>query len=240
MRPTTKLLSGVAQRAFALAAAAAAFWLGGCMSPGMVDPARLGPFHTPTNYAGDKQLPAAFRRVVLLPIAGGNIATAETAAALQPVFLAELQKQNRFEVVALTREACLQRFRVEELSSVAALPADFVGQLKREFAADGVLFVDLTAYRPYRPLAIGVRAKLATTEWDAHLLWTFDNVFSAADPSVANSARRHFLDADHRGVPADFTQAVLQSPSRFATYVAAEMFATLPRVYTPPPPAPRK
>lgn len=219
--------------------AAAGLMLGACMNPGAHDPARLGPFFTPTNFTGEAQLPATLRRVVLLPIAAGNIATAETATALQPVFLTELQKRNRFEVVMLTREECLQRFRVAELSSAAALPADFIGLLEREYAADGVLFIDLTVYQPYRPLGIGVRAKLATVSADARLLWTFDNVFSAADPTVANAARNHFLETDRRGVPADFTQAVLQSPTRFATYVAATMFGTLPPVYAPPP-APRK
>jgi hypothetical protein len=34
-------------------------------------------------------------------------------------------------------------------------------------------------------------------------------------------------------VPADLTGIVLQSPSRFAGYAAAEMFATLPPVVVP-------
>jgi len=67
------------------------------------------------------------------------------------------------------------------------------------------------------------------------LLWTFDNVFSIADPAVSNAARHHFLNSDRRGLPGDSTQAVLESPSRFASYVAAEMFTTLPPVYAPAP-----
>lgn len=214
--------------------AASVLSLGGCLIPSENDPARIGPFYRPTNYTGEAQLPATLRRVVLLPISGGNIAPAESAASLQRVFLAELQKQNRFEVVILTREECQNRFRAEELSSTAALPADFVGVLQREYAADGVLFVDLTVYQAYRPLAIGVRSKLATVGEEVRLLWTFDNVFSATDPGVANAARNHFLETDRRGVPADFTQSVLQSPSRFASYVAATTFRTLPRVYAAP------
>jgi hypothetical protein len=213
---------------------------GGCMHPALIDGARTGPFYSPPNHAGDAQLPADLRRVVLLPIAGGSVATPESVAALDPVFLAELQKQNRFEIVPLTREECLRHFRAEEFLSTAALPHDFMTRLRQDHAADAVMFVDLTVFKPYRPLAIGVRAKLATLGGDVRLLWTFDNVFAASEPAVANSARHHFLDSDRGGIPADPTQGVLQSPTRFASYVAAAAFATLPPVYTPPPPPPAK
>lgn len=211
-------------------AALLALGLAGCETPPFYDSAHRGPFYTPVNHKGDAQMPASLRRVVLLPVAGGSVASAESAEALNPVFLAELQKQNRFEIVTLTREECLHRFRVEEFLSTAALPTDFLARLRRDHGADAVMFVDVTVYKPYRPLALGVRAKLATLDADVRLVWTFDNVFSAADPAVANSARHHFLDSDRGRIPADLTPAVLQSPTRFATYVAAEMFATLPPV----------
>lgn len=208
--------------------------LAGCMHPPATDSARIGPFYTARNHTGDVQLPADVRRVVLLPIAGGAVATPESAAVFDAVFRTELQRQNRFEIVALTRADCLQRFQAEEFSSVGTLPADLMNRLRREFAADAVLFIDLTVYKPYRPLALGVRAKLATLGEGVRLLWSFDNVYSASDAAVANSARAHFLESDRGGVPADLTPSVLQSPSRFGSYVAADMFATLPNVYAPP------
>lgn len=219
-----------------LALAAVASFSGCAMSPAIDDPARLGPFFTPTNYFGQPSL-GGLRRVVLLPICGGTLAPVETVAALDPIVVASLQQQHRFEVVSLTREQCRRQFHVEEISSVAALPHDFLATLQREFAADGVLFVDVTVYRPYRPIGLGLRAKLATLDSATHLVWTFDNVFSADDPAVANSARKHFLGSDRGGVPADLSPGVLQSPARFAGYVADAMFATLPPVVAQPLPA---
>ncbi len=236
-RPTRTAFAKTAARAFAGAMLLSLPAWSGCMHPSPGDSARIGPFFTPTNVVGEAQLPAGLRRVVLLPVAGGAIAGAESAAALDPVFVAELQKQNRFEVVPLTREELLQRYRAEELLSTASLPHDFAGRLRRDFAADGVMFVDVTAYKPFRPLLLGVRAKLATTGEPVRILWSFDNVFSADNPAVANSARRRFLDAERGGVPADLTRSVLQSPSQFASYVAGATFATLPPVYVPPPAA---
>jgi len=212
----------------------------GCMVPPANDAARTGPFYKPSNFTGDAQLPANVRRVVLLPIAGGAVATSESVTALDAVFTTALQKQNRFEIVPLSRTDCLLRFQAEEFPSVGVLPANFISRLKREYAADAVMFVDLTVYKPYRPLVLGVRAKLATLEDNVRLIWTFDNVYSASDAAVANSARAHFIDSDRGGIPADLTPAVLQSPGQFAAYVASDMFSTLPAVYAPAAPVKAK
>jgi hypothetical protein len=184
-------------------------------------------YFRPTNFKGEAQLPADVRRVILLPVCGGTIVPPETAETLEEVFATELQKQKRFEVVRFSRTECQQRFGFPEFSSTAALPHDFLSTLGREFAADAVLFVDLTSYQAYRPLALGVRAKLATIE-QTRLLWTFDEIFSADDPAVSNSVRHYYGAADPSGMPLDTAKGALQSPSKFAAYVAAATFNTLP------------
>ena len=204
---------------------------GGCSTPAYNDPVRAGPFFAPANVLGEVNL-GGIRRVIVLPVNEGTVATGETAAELDAVFVAALQEQNRFEVVTLSREQCRRRFQVASLSSATALPADFLPVLKRDFAADAVLFVDLTVFRAYRPLALGLRGKLAVID-GSRIVWSFDNVFSADTPSVANAARHHFLQGDRGGVPADLTPAVLQSPAKFAVYAASAMFATLPPVNAP-------
>lgn len=212
----------------------------GCRTPDFTDPARTGPFFTPTNFTGVPSLPAGFRRVVMLPISGSGVTTAEMSSALDAVFAAALQKENRFEVVTVSRTDLLRKFGVEELASPTALPRELLSTLRRDYAADGVLFVDLTAFSAYRPLVVGVRAKLAGIE-DAQLLWSFDQVFRSNDAAVANSARRYVLKQDRSPSPGDPSPAVLQSPSRFGEYVAAAAFATLPPVWQNPanPPAVR-
>ena len=133
----------------------------------------------------------------------------------------------RFEVVTLSREECQKSFGVPDISSAAALPHDFLRALGRKFAVDAVLFVDVTAYRGYRPLLLGVRAKLASVE-DHRLVWTFDEVFSASDPAVANSVRRFFYRNELDRMPFDLTPGALQSPVHFAAYAAEATFETLP------------
>ncbi len=213
----------------ALALGAAA-WSAGCMHPGPYDTARVGPFYSPANVEREPTI-GGLRRVVVLPLWAAHPVSNESAAAFDEVFLNALQQEHRFEVVALTREECLRRFRRESLSSSSALPTNLLAVLKAEFAADGVLFLDLTVYSAYKPITFGVRGKLASID-GARLIWSFDNVFAADDPAVANAARHHFIDRD-KSAPTDMTPAVLQSPSRFAAYVAATTFATLPPVADP-------
>lgn len=217
-------------RVVSLLALCALAFAPGCAHLDRIEIGRSEPVFTPANFAGESFL-GGIRRVVLLPLHSGTVAPVESAASFDPVLLTALQQQNRFEIVTLSREESLRRFHAEALSSSGALPHDLLAVLRREFAADAVMFVDLTVFRPYRPMELGFRAKLALID-GSKLLWTFDTVFSAADPAVANAARRHFASTP-TGVPADLTAAVLQSPSRFATYAAEVMFGTLPPVTEP-------
>lgn len=211
----------------AVLAASLVFSFAGCTHAPPNDPARVGPFFTPANHTGDADL-GGVRRVVLLPIWAADGTAPESAAALDGVLLTALQQEKRFEVVTLSREECRRRYKAEALASTSVLPEHLFSHLQREYAADAVLFVDLTVYNPYKPLTLGLRGKLAAID-GARLIWTFDNVYSAEAPPAANSARRSVLDRD-TGVPADLSRVVLQSPSRFATYAATSMFSTLPPV----------
>ena len=207
---------------------AALLVLSGCANQaGFSDPLHKGPFYAPKNFSAAQNLPATLRRVVLLPAYAGEVASPETAAALDHALFGALQKQARFEVVPLSREDSLRWFGAAEFSSVSALPHDYIAQIAAKFAADAVVFVDLTAFKPYRPLAVGFHAKLATVS-DIRLIWTFDETISAEDPAVANRARHNYLHTDRGDQPIDLSHSVLQSPGRFAEFAAEAMFETLP------------
>jgi len=222
-------MSSLRRATFALALASL---LSGCVPMLSVEPVRTGPFFTPPNHSGDASL-GGIRRIIVLPAWAGEGTSLESAAELDGVFLTALQQEKRFEVVALSRAECRQRFRAEAFSSASALPHDLFAVLQREYAADAVLFIDVTTYQPYKPIIIGLRSKLASID-GTRLVWTFDNQFSAENPAAANGARQRLLGRD-RSVPADLSGIVLQSPSRFAAYSAAAMFATLPPVVAPAP-----
>ena len=213
----------------ALLAALVVFCLSGCAGLSEnLDLARVAvPPYQPVNHVGLAVLPSDLRRVALLPVCAGRLVDPETAASLDPIFLNGLQRQMRFEVVPVSRDWCRRYFGSTEFSSVGVLPRDFVTRIATDFAVNGVMFVDLTAYRDDRPLGLGIRAKLALTA-DASVAWGFDEILSAADPAVASGARAYVRAANPPGQPVDLSPSALQSPSRFAAYAAATIFGTLP------------
>jgi hypothetical protein len=216
--------------AFSLVAAAMLALTSGCASmPGHSAAKTAKPFE-PLNHFAEASLPTRIHRVVLMPVAGGNAASPESSAALDPIVVSSLQRQNRFEVIQLTRQDCQAHFQCEELSSVMPLPTNFMEVLKRDYDADAVIFVDVTVYQAYQPIQLGLRAKLAMLD-DSHLVWTFDNLFSTEDPSVASSATKYLEKREPVMLPPDISVVVLESPSQFAGYVVSTMFATLPPVH---------
>lgn len=215
--------------AWVLAAAAAAGVVCGCASAKKWSEPKtpVPPVHR--NYVGEAHLPATLRRVLLLPVWGGQAAPAESAAALDAVFATALVHQKRFEVVTISREECRRRFGEDSFSSASALPAGFLEEISRDFAAQGVVFVDLTAYHPIRPIVLGVRSKLALTD-GGRLIWSFDDEYSAEDPAVVQGLKKFYgaSGGDRGESPANLPEAALISPSRFGAFAAEATFQTIP------------
>ena len=172
----------------------------------------------------DKSRP--MRRVAMLPLSGAQL-TPEALRDITAAFQAELSKKAVFEVVPVSgtelEAICGQR----QLSSVEPMPAQLLDSLRERLGAEGVLFTDITHLHAYRPVAIGVRAKLVDIGSGA-ISWACDCVYDSGHPAIAENARqfqRQFSDP-HRAIPDD-GGSVLISPMRFAKFVASATFNTL-------------
>jgi hypothetical protein len=181
---------------------------------------------TPDNHVSRGAIPAAVRRVAVLPLHAAQSRATEVSG-LEDAFRGELAGMERFEITPISRAEMTARFGRESFASSAALPEDFLARLRADFGVDGVLFLDLTQYRPYQPVAVGVRAKLVVAG-DPVALWSFDSLFDSSRPEVANAARQFSSGSKRPGGADEDSTGVLQSPGRFAKYVGHAMFATLP------------
>lgn len=204
-------------------ALAAAFALTGCVEFSLPPEEHA---YAPVNFRGDAKLPAELQRIAVLPAHGGAAVGNESAAAMDAVLLQALQRQGRFEVIAVSREDCRRLFGAESFGSTEALPHGMLEKIAEKYAVDAILFTDLTVYQAYRPLSLGFRAKLATAR-EVRLVWAFDEVFSAEQPAMVTSVRDYYKQGD-RMAPVDPTPAALQSPARFGAVAADLMFRTLP------------
>jgi hypothetical protein len=180
----------------------------------------------PANFTSTGPLPASVKRVALLPMDGAQWRTSDLGP-LDSAFAAELSRTGRFEIVVASRTMMKDRFGQETLNSTAALPAHLLPRLRADFGVDAVLFLDLTHYSPYVPVAIGVRAKLVTVD-DASVLWSLDEVFDSAQPAVTAATQEYYREFSQPAFPQDSAAGLLQSPVRFARYVGHAVFTTLP------------
>ena len=209
--------------------ATAALLLGGCQGSVHRYDARhdttLGKKREVRNVHQQDALPGHLRRVALLPLHRGDYDHIEMDTIRQN-FLQELLKRNLFEVVQVTPEEMEDLFGEPSFSSVGYLPTKLLGKLHDVYAIDGVMLIDISYYRAYQPVGLGVRAKLL----DGHtgdIAWASDAVFDAANPEVSNAARKYFKTESLNRFPLTETRNVLHSPARFSKYVADAVFETI-------------
>lgn len=203
--------------------------LAGCTIGTPRDLARGHSYRPQNVFAGADTLPANMRRVAVLPLVcdESDYDLSESRAVLQPILLAELMKTKKFEVVSPDAAVLENRTRQAEWSDDQALPADLFTILRQTSACDAVLFTRLTVFRPYPPLAVGWRLRLVDAQ-SGKTIWSADEVFDGGQPDVQNGARRHQLTAERDSYGAPDEWFTRNSPSRFAEYTAARLFATLP------------
>jgi hypothetical protein len=178
------------------------------------------------------KLPERIRRVAMLPL------TTEPADSdmmngretLEPILQSEFDRLNTFEVIRITPDQMRHFTGKAEWASFDKLPMNFLTTIRQETGCDAVLFSRLTRYRAYPPMAIGWNLKLVDAT-DSQVWWAADELFDLADPQVVSSARRYQLEHQkyYQANPqlADSRTALI-SPSRFGSYSASTLFATLP------------
>lgn len=184
--------------------------------------------YKPENYHQTvKSLPANLRRIAVLPIAGDSTSDLlEGCDSLGPILSEELSKTKKFEVIAVDASDLKRATGKSVWTGEDRLPTNLFSWLTNTYGCDAVLIPQLTVFRGYAPLAVGWRFKLVDAQTKA-VLWSTDEVFDAAQPSVISGAKRY-----NRMISGskwtDDGWAILRSPRRFGRYSAATLLALLP------------
>lgn len=181
---------------------------------------------TPENYFSGEPIGIPIRRVALLPIYNDKY-PAEQLRVLDSAFNAELTKKSIFEVVPVSRSSMESFFGHRQLASVEDLPANLLEKLRERYGVDGIVFTDITHYSAYRPLAIGVRAKLIDAT-SGEIRWAFDYIFDSGNPAIAEAAKVYQKKDNIDSLPLRSDGGtVLISPTRFAKFVANQTYVSL-------------
>ncbi len=204
-------------------------FVSGCFTTGKNKTPRseYNPEYRPMNVAGKGSIPSGLRRVVVLPVFWAEDPDSDFLRYLDSTIILSLQRTGAFELVPLDRAEMRKLFGKTQYSSVGVLPDNLVEELKRVYAADGALFVDLTVNRPYRPMALGFRTRILDFN-GMDVVWSADILFDGADPAVALAARDFAEKTTFNPSPVDKSGAILQSPRSFAVFATDVLFSSLP------------
>lgn len=201
----------------------------GCALPDP-DDLVLGSGFRPANvHVETRRLNPHLRRVAVLPLTSevGGTPARDARESLETAFRSELKRTQRFETAWVSGDDLEALTGRRAWADDDTLPADFLKRLQEKFRCDAVLFVRLTRYEAYPPLAVGWQFKLVGCP-TPQVLWAFDEVFDAREAAVVNSARRYQQSDRVPGKrPAD-SRIVLTSPRLFAAYTLHDALATLP------------
>jgi len=166
------------------------------------------------------------RRVVILPVYNEKY-TGLVMKDIDDAFLAELSKLSAFEVVSVSRADMETIVGRRELSSVEPVSVDFFRKMRDVYGAEGVMFVDLTSYSPYRPVSMGVRCKLVDVQ-AGRIHWASDALYDAGNERTAAAARAYGIALGRENFPVrEDGGAILLSPKRFAHFAAFASFRSL-------------
>lgn len=188
--------------------------------------AKAEPFR-PVNIYPVERLPLSFTRVAMLPCHYPD-ADSSILDFCDQIFYRELSQERIFEIVTLSTDDINRLFGVKRLPSTARLPSNFLKIIERETAANGVLFLDLDSYKPFRPMSLGVRAKLVDLK-TGEFMWAIDETFDAAHANVIAGATQYQQDSHVRALSERTKGSVLHSPRNFTKYIASTIFRTLPK-----------
>ena len=93
--------------------------------------------------------------------------------------------------------------------------------------ANGVLFIDVHSFNPYRPISIGVRGKLVDVK-AGDFAWAIDETFDSGNIAVLAGAQVFQNEHIFHAISKETKGRVSQSPRAFCQYVAHTIFSTLP------------
>ena len=182
--------------------------------------------YKPTNLYPVERLPTYFNRLAVMPCYH-PVPSSPVLTFGDDVFVKEMSKFGVFEPISVSTKFCKDFFGKERLSSSETLPENFLKILVEKFGANGVLFIDLHSFKAYRPLSLGVRAKLVDLK-SGEFMWAIDETIDSGEASVMVAANLYQRGNHVQALSEKTSSSILQSPRLFSKFVAHTLFSTLP------------
>ncbi|MBI2470985.1 MAG: hypothetical protein HYV59_07035 [Planctomycetes bacterium] len=163
------------------------------------------------------------RRVLLLPFEY-NIDREAVIDEVTEAFSVELRKIGSFEVVVPTGNKTTL-LSEHEIWIKGSVNINTLVTLKKKYDADAIIFGNITNYRPYEPMLLGVKVGMISTDTGS-VVWSADGVFDSNENEVAELVKQYF-ESTHQKSALYGWKLILLSMRRYSQFVANQITETL-------------
>jgi hypothetical protein len=178
-----------------------------------------------TSYAQPSSDGREVMRVVIPPFQD-QTGSPQQAEDVRTALMRALGKRQKFEMVALGEHE-LREFLPQGTFESGVISRDTLLAAARRYRADGVLFGNLTEFRPYEPIIIGLSVELASVG-TGEVVWSSSGLYDAASRDVTQDVH-NFSNKQLAGTSSlEGWRIILMSPSRFTEYACSRLADTLP------------
>lgn len=163
------------------------------------------------------------RRVLLLPFEY-SVDREAIIDEVTEAFAVELRKTGSFEVVAPSRNTTTL-ITEQEIWDKGSINLNTLLTLRKKYDVDAIVFGNITHYRPYEPMLLGVKVGMVSTDTGG-IVWSADGVFDSNENEVAELVKQYF-ESTHQKSALYGWKLILLSMRRYSQFVAYQITETL-------------
>ena len=190
----------------------------------------IGCFSTPPHRSSslsynksDEFKKTQIRRVLLLPFEY-NVDREAVIDEVTEAFSVELRKIGSFEVVVPTSNKATI-IPEHEIWARGSVNLNTLLILRKKYDVDAIIFGNITHYRPYEPMLLGVKVGMISTDTGS-VVWSADGVFDSNENEVAELVKQYF-ESTHQKSALYGWKLILLSMRRYSQFVANQITETL-------------
>lgn len=197
-------------------------FLGGCQVYKKEVPTG-SPMQIDNVYANPSYDHGFIKKVVLLPILNPN----ERKGVVQyreEITLSVMRNFGKFNYFNIQYDKNYEAVSAGEAVNVdtGAYHRLKLGELGREYHAQGILQVTVSEFKPFFPLVMKVKSTLVDAN-SGEIVWVFDHVFDASDAEVINGMRIWWNTRKAGGDPSMHFISAKNRPGAFIDYICYMM-----------------
>ena len=167
----------------------------------------------------------SIHKVLIIPFTSKNGPEIEGEMVTQ-TFTVELGKIDLFRIINPTTVPGELAEAGTVFWDTGSIDLDLLLAAQKKYGVDAFIFGDVTHYKPYVPLVLGVRLMMVSGI-SGEVVWSVDGVFDSDQKDVVNFAKGYYKKFYRKDQSLYGWEKVLISMQRYTRFVANMMVSTL-------------